>query len=75
MSLASIVSSFYPITFGSIREMAHLKLASEGGPQHLIFMFLAIFKHGGDHGSNICSLIANFKLDSCSAKKNNLLFN
>jgi hypothetical protein len=42
--------------------------------EHLIFMFLAIFKHSGDHGSNICSLIANFKLDSCSANKNNLLF-
>lgn len=54
MSLASTVSSFYPITFGSIQDMARLKLASEGGPQHLIFMFLAIFKHSGDHGSNIC---------------------
>ncbi|KAJ6395741.1 hypothetical protein OIU77_020907 [Salix suchowensis] len=30
MSLASIVSSSYPITFLSIQEMAHLKLASEG---------------------------------------------
>lgn len=54
MSLASTVSSFYPITFGSIQDMARLNLASEGGPQHLIFMFLAIFKHSGDHGSNIC---------------------
>jgi hypothetical protein len=33
MSLASIVSSFYPITFGSIQDMARSKLASEGGPR------------------------------------------